>query len=78
MSAKLFEFPGNPRPRVTQRAPAIVLILPVMRVEKENDVVDLYGLRFVDWGPSPWMSPPNCRCTLVDWNDAVKTIMEES
>lgn len=41
MIAQIFEFTGNPRPRVTQPEPAIVLVLPVVRVEKENDVVDL-------------------------------------
>lgn len=77
MSAKLFEFTGNPRPRVTQPAPAVVLILPVMRRgdrQKENDVVDLRYLasitEFDDWGPSLM-----CRCSLVDYNAAVREIM---
>lgn len=76
MSAKLFEFTGNPRPRVTQSESAIVLVLPVVRVEKENRVVDLRYLasitEFDDWGPSPM-----CRCSIVDYNAAVKEIIGE-
>lgn len=49
MSAKLFEFTGNPRPRVTQPKSAIVLVLPAVRVEKENDVVDLRHLSDRPW-----------------------------
>lgn len=79
MTAQLFEFTGNTRPRVTQPTPAIVLILPVMRIErdeiaKENAIVDLRYLasitEFDDWGPSPM-----CRCSLVDYNAAVREIM---
>lgn len=40
MTAQLFEFTGNPRPRVTQPESAIVLILPVMRIERDaHDLV---------------------------------------
>lgn len=81
MIAQIFEFTGNPRPRVTQPESAIVLILPVMRIErdeiaKENAIVDLRYLaeitEFDDWGPSPM-----CRCSLVDYDKAVRDIMGE-
>jgi hypothetical protein len=68
VTAQVIAFSGNPRPRETKAESALVLILPVMRIEREHDDCgdrrgrrqripiksgDEDPLRFDSWGELP-------------------------